>query len=249
MSFTISLWDETSTCCVNSGILPNMPVMYKMHWRLKDSNFIVFQFCYTTLFGAYSAFLLLRTSMYHGVSCKNVEAPSSDVRVRKTFHFNIFENTFKFHAKRSTFWGASFKNITVTIDLIDSRYVLLEKVLLANYNDFSCWVTKHMFSFTNTDYVVTFSDNLMAPVIVHAFCNHMGFPNFREVFAYEQPKRGQIMASFVFGAVAWCFLLYPMTSPALYNNKFYTIWILGIVLRYKIWSDDRLTTGWPLGWF
>ncbi|KAG1655098.1 CAAX prenyl protease 2 [Nymphon striatum] len=31
--------------------------------------------------------------------------------------------------------------------------------------------------------------HFVAPFIVHAFCNHMGFPDFEEALAYEQPKR------------------------------------------------------------
>ncbi|OPL32956.1 caax 2-like prenyl protease, partial [Mytilus galloprovincialis] len=30
--------------------------------------------------------------------------------------------------------------------------------------------------------------HLIAPVIAHAFCNHMGFPSFGEVMGHPQPK-------------------------------------------------------------
>ena len=65
--------------------------------------------------------------------------------------------------------------------------------------------------------------HLMAPVIAHAFCNHMGFPNFQEVLVYKQPTRTYVMATFVGGLVLWYFLLYPLTYPGLYGNDLYEI--------------------------
>ena len=63
--------------------------------------------------------------------------------------------------------------------------------------------------------------HLIAPVVAHAFCNHMGFPNFQEVLAQKAPVRYYIMAAFVGGLVGWCYLLYPLTSPWLYSNDLY----------------------------
>ncbi|KAI8744639.1 CAAX prenyl protease 2 [Biomphalaria glabrata] len=61
--------------------------------------------------------------------------------------------------------------------------------------------------------------HLAAPVIAHAFCNHMGFPSFGEVMGYPASTRYRLIAMFVLGLVLWTVLLYPLTSPALYSNE------------------------------
>lgn len=63
--------------------------------------------------------------------------------------------------------------------------------------------------------------HLIAPFIVHAFCNHMGFPDFGEIGAYGQPKKSLIMCAFVIGLVSWIVLLMPLTEPRLYGNQVY----------------------------
>lgn len=55
--------------------------------------------------------------------------------------------------------------------------------------------------------------------IVHAFCNHMGFPDIVEVAGYKKTKKAVICSLFVLGFVAWCFLLKPLTEPSWYYNK------------------------------
>ncbi|XP_005089152.1 CAAX prenyl protease 2 [Aplysia californica] len=65
--------------------------------------------------------------------------------------------------------------------------------------------------------------HLMAPVIAHAFCNHMGFPSFGEVMGYPSPTRHRLIALFVLGLVSWLLLLYPLTSPLLYSNDVYVL--------------------------
>ncbi|ELT88683.1 hypothetical protein CAPTEDRAFT_19281 [Capitella teleta] len=70
-------------------------------------------------------------------------------------------------------------------------------------------------------YIFLRTDHLVAPVIVHAFCNHMGLPNFQEVFAHSAPKRYYLMISFVVGLLLWSQLLIPFTNPALYSNDLY----------------------------
>ncbi|KAL5008582.1 hypothetical protein ScPMuIL_014163 [Solemya velum] len=65
--------------------------------------------------------------------------------------------------------------------------------------------------------------HLMAPVIAHAFCNHMGFPAFNEIMGFQQSVRHRIIACFVVGLVSWWFLLYPLTSPYLYGNTVYEL--------------------------
>ena len=63
----------------------------------------------------------------------------------------------------------------------------------------------------------------MAPVVAHAFCNHMGFPDFQEVRAYKKPARYYIIVSFIIGVILWYYTLYPMTEPSMYNNKLYEL--------------------------
>ncbi|KAL4238758.1 CAAX prenyl protease [Mactra antiquata] len=66
--------------------------------------------------------------------------------------------------------------------------------------------------------------HFIAPVLAHAFCNHMGFPAFNEVLAYnDKTLRWRLIAAFVFGLVAWIYLLYPLTAPFLYSNDIYYV--------------------------
>lgn len=67
------------------------------------------------------------------------------------------------------------------------------------------------------------SGHLMAPVIAHAFCNHMGFPAFNEVMGYPQPTRTKLIVLFVIGLVLWMFLLFPLTTPWVYSNYVYAV--------------------------
>lgn len=63
--------------------------------------------------------------------------------------------------------------------------------------------------------------HLVAPLLAHAFCNHMGFPNFEEVFAHQAPTRYFVAGAFVLGLLLWCLLLFPLTSPDLYSNDLF----------------------------
>ncbi|KAL3287369.1 hypothetical protein HHI36_001843 [Cryptolaemus montrouzieri] len=54
--------------------------------------------------------------------------------------------------------------------------------------------------------------------VVHAFCNHMGFPNFEEVINYKGVKKIIIIILFFVGAISWSYLLYPLTEPSWYYN-------------------------------
>ncbi|XP_037784026.1 CAAX prenyl protease 2-like [Penaeus monodon] len=56
---------------------------------------------------------------------------------------------------------------------------------------------------------------------VHAFCNHMGLPEMKEMLSKPTPVRNKLMAFHVLGLVAWYFLLYPLTEPSLYSNSLY----------------------------
>lgn len=72
-------------------------------------------------------------------------------------------------------------------------------------------------------YLFLRTDHLVAPVLAHAFCNHMGFPNFREVLVHPMPQKAYIIAAFIGGLVLWLLLLTPMTEPWLYSNDLYYI--------------------------
>lgn len=124
--------------------------------------FSVFQLGFTTVFGAYSAFLFLRTG-------KNSRFLTCQLRNKKKKFFHLDK------------WN--------------------ESVL-----------------------IVSFLGHFVAPVVVHAFCNHMGFPAFQEVMSHPNTEtRHKLMASFVIGLVMWMALLYPITSPFLYSNDIYDL--------------------------
>jgi prenyl protein peptidase len=67
--------------------------------------------------------------------------------------------------------------------------------------------------------------HLVAPFLAHAFCNHMGFPDFPELFAQKQPYRTMLMVVFAVGLAMWALLLLPITQPSLYGNQ--QFWIQG----------------------
>ncbi|KDR09270.1 CAAX prenyl protease 2 isoform X2 [Zootermopsis nevadensis] len=63
--------------------------------------------------------------------------------------------------------------------------------------------------------------HFVAPFAVHAFCNHMGFPDFAEILTYKDPQRMLLMSLFVLGLVGWCVLLTPLTNPTWYSNHLF----------------------------
>lgn len=65
--------------------------------------------------------------------------------------------------------------------------------------------------------------HFIAPFIVHAFCNHMGFPDIPDLISQKEPKRCIFLILYVLGLVGWIILLPTMTSPAWYQN--YQFWI------------------------
>lgn len=83
----------------------------------------------------------------------------------------------------------------------------------------------HLDKWNESVLIVSFLGHFVAPVVVHAFCNHMGFPAFQEVMSHPNTEtRHKLMASFVIGLVMWMALLYPITSPFLYSNDIYDLW-------------------------
>lgn len=57
--------------------------------------------------------------------------------------------------------------------------------------------------------------NLLCPIIAHVFCNMMGLP----VFSSPRTK-GAALVAFLAGLIAFFWLLFPATSPELYNSSF-----------------------------
>uniref|UniRef100_A0ACD5U323 Uncharacterized protein n=1 Tax=Avena sativa TaxID=4498 RepID=A0ACD5U323_AVESA len=54
--------------------------------------------------------------------------------------------------------------------------------------------------------------NLVSPIVAHIFCNMMGLP------AFSSPRtRGVTSVAFVAGSISFFYLLFPATSPKLYN--------------------------------
>lgn len=60
-----------------------------------------------------------------------------------------------------------------------------------------------------------------APCIAHAFCNHMGFPDFPAVMTYKNPHKLIVSLFFVVGLFLWCLLLSPVTNPSIYGNNLF----------------------------
>ncbi|GLH07732.1 hypothetical protein R5R35_005888 [Gryllus longicercus] len=63
--------------------------------------------------------------------------------------------------------------------------------------------------------------HFVAPFAAHAFCNHMGFPDFGELLTYQKPQRILLMSLFVVGLLSWCLLLTPLTTPSIYSNQLF----------------------------
>ncbi|XP_050546931.1 CAAX prenyl protease 2 isoform X2 [Daktulosphaira vitifoliae] len=60
--------------------------------------------------------------------------------------------------------------------------------------------------------------NLIAPILAHKFCNHMGFPDFREMFQLPEPKRSCLFIISLAGFILWCFLIVFCMEPWIYSN-------------------------------
>lgn len=100
-----------------------------------------------------------------------------------------------------------------------------------NINRFNGLFTGFQFAYTTifgaySAYLFYKTGHFMSIFIVHAFCNHMGFPDIVEVVGYKKTKKAVICSLFVLGFVAWCFLLKPLTEPSWYYNKptWYSVW-------------------------
>ncbi|XP_044727941.1 CAAX prenyl protease 2 isoform X2 [Chrysoperla carnea] len=71
-------------------------------------------------------------------------------------------------------------------------------------------------------YLFLKTGHFIAPFIAHAFCNHMGFPDFTELNSYKPKQRAIVISLFIVGLLSWCYLLTPLTNPVIYSNDIYT---------------------------
>ena len=90
------------------------------------------------------------------------------------------------------------------------------------------FVTISVFQFAYTGifgmysaYLFAKTGHFMAPFVVHAFCNHMGFPDIQEVLNQPDNKKHLLIGLYVIGLVAWIILLPIVTEPKWYSNELY----------------------------
>lgn len=70
-------------------------------------------------------------------------------------------------------------------------------------------------------YLFAKTGHFIAPFIVHAFCNHMGFPDIEEVLNQTETKKRLLIAFYVIGLLSWILLLPILTQPKWYSNELY----------------------------
>lgn len=66
-------------------------------------------------------------------------------------------------------------------------------------------------------YLFVRTKHFVSCFIVHAFCNHMGFPNIPQIFTYEKNVKIYICLLYVLGVILWVLLLDSLTDPKLYS--------------------------------
>ncbi|XP_074037091.1 ras converting CAAX endopeptidase Sras isoform X2 [Leptinotarsa decemlineata] len=118
------------------------------------------------------------------------------------FSCPLFFGVAHFHHfwERRNHMGMSFKSA-----LIISCFQFTYTTLFGMYSAFIFYRTGHFVSV----------------VAVHAFCNHMGFPEIREIGTYKPGKMMIIISLFFIGFGMWCYLLRPLTEPSLFQNELY----------------------------
>lgn len=67
-------------------------------------------------------------------------------------------------------------------------------------------------------FFIYISGHFLPLFAVHAFCNHIGLPEVKEMLKAPSPTRNKLMVFHVLGLVTWYFLLYPLTEPSIYSN-------------------------------
>jgi len=61
--------------------------------------------------------------------------------------------------------------------------------------------------------------HLIAPIIVHWFCNYMGFPRFNLLF--EHPQKNVLRGCFIAGVIGYFIMLFPLTNPTWYDSLYW----------------------------
>lgn len=70
-------------------------------------------------------------------------------------------------------------------------------------------------------YLFIRTGHFIAPFIVHAFCNHMGFPDLQELFSEDRRKRSLFIGVYLLGFISWIILLPLLTNPSWYSNSLF----------------------------
>lgn len=61
--------------------------------------------------------------------------------------------------------------------------------------------------------------NIIAPIVAHKFCNHMGFPDFPGMFQFPEPRRSCLFILSLVGLILWCIAIKYATDPRIYSNQ------------------------------
>lgn len=70
-------------------------------------------------------------------------------------------------------------------------------------------------------YLFVRTGHFAAPFVAHAFCNHMGFPDFQEVLSQSDRRKVIFIGLYVLGLVGWIVLLPTLTTPSWYANNLF----------------------------
>ncbi|XP_018913305.1 CAAX prenyl protease 2 isoform X2 [Bemisia tabaci] len=70
-------------------------------------------------------------------------------------------------------------------------------------------------------YLFVRTGHFVPSFLAHVFCNIMGLADIMEIVSLPEPRRSITAAIFVIGFISWCYLLSPLTSPALYSNNLF----------------------------
>jgi len=101
---------------------------------------------------------------------------------------------------------------------------MIEQIRLGTKWRIAVFTSLFQFSYTYifgaySAYLFLRTGHVIAPIVCHSFCNHMGFPDFGAL-SEMPPKRRWISTScFLVGMCGWIFLLKPMTQPDMFANN------------------------------
>ncbi|XP_037937199.1 CAAX prenyl protease 2-like [Teleopsis dalmanni] len=70
-------------------------------------------------------------------------------------------------------------------------------------------------------YLFARTGHIVAPFLVHAFCNHMGVPDLQDLWQQHVFKRVILIIIYLVGFFGWCILLPIATAPEFYSNCLY----------------------------